>query len=71
MGLYCTKLGKPQVGQGHKGPFIPSVSINAAMTLAILISLKTMEWLENGLQPQSGGIPLFSMRAVSLELSQR
>ena len=29
------------------------------MTLAILFSLKMMESLENGLQPQSGVIPLF------------
>ena len=34
------------------------------MTLAILVSLKTMESLENGLQPNSGVTPLFSMRPV-------
>ena len=34
-----------------EGPFTPSVGINAAMMLAILFSLKTMESLENGLQP--------------------
>ena len=28
------------------------------MTLAILFSLKTMESLENGLEPQSGATPL-------------
>ena len=28
-----------------KGPFTPSVSVNAAMTLAMLLSLKTMEFL--------------------------
>ena len=38
---------------------------NAAMTLAILFSLKTMESLENGLQTQSGATPLFSMRTES------
>ena len=36
------------------------------MTLGILISLKTMESLKNGLQPHSGVTPLFSMRTVSL-----
>ena len=36
------------------------------MTLAILFSLKTMESLENGLQPYSGVTPLISMRIVSL-----
>ena len=39
---------------------------NCAKTLAILFSLKTMESLENGLQPHSGETPLFSMRTVSL-----
>ena len=39
---------------------------NAAVTLVILFSLKTMECLENGLQPQPGATPLYSMRAVSL-----
>ena len=51
----------------HLSPlFMPSISINAAMTLAILFSLKTMESLENGLQPQSGATPLFLMRTESL-----
>ena len=36
------------------------------MMLAILFALKTMELLENGLQPKSGEMPLFLMRAVSL-----
>ena len=36
------------------GPFTPSVSVNAAVTLAILFSLKTIESLENGLQTHSG-----------------
>ena len=44
---------------------------NSAMMLAILFSLKTMESLENGLQPHSGATPLFSMRTVLLALSQR
>ena len=30
---------------------------NSAMTLVILFSLKTVESLENGLQPQSGDVP--------------
>ena len=36
----------------------------------ILFSLKTIEALENGLQPQSGVTRWFSMRTVSLTLSQ-
>ena len=43
---------------------------NAAMTLAILFSLKTMESLENGLQSKSGATPLFSMRTESQASSQ-
>ena len=35
------------------------------MMLAILFSVKTMELLENGLQPYSGVTPLFSMRIES------
>ena len=38
-----------------KGPFTPSVSVNAAMTLAIPLTLNTMESLQNGLQSYSGG----------------
>ena len=41
------------------GPF--TLSVNAAMTLAILLLLKTMELLQNG---------LFLIRAVSLATSQ-
>ena len=39
---------------------------NSWMTLAILFSLKTMESLENGLQPHSGATLLFEMGTVSL-----
>ena len=39
---------------------------NSAMTLMILLSLKRMESLKNGLLPHSGATPLFSMTAVSL-----
>ena len=35
---------------------------NSAMMLAILFSLKSVESLENRLQPHSGATPLFSMR---------
>ena len=35
---------------------------NSAMTLAILLSLKSVESLENRLQTHSGATPLFSMR---------
>ena len=44
-----------------KGPFTPSLSINADMTLAMLLSLKPMELLQNGLLPYSGAAPLFLM----------
>ena len=36
----------------------------------ILLSMKTIESLQNGLQPYSGENPLFSMRAVSLAPAQ-
>ena len=36
------------------------------MTLVILFSSKTKRSLENGLQPQSGVTPLFSIRAILL-----
>ena len=48
--------------------------VNSALTLVILFLLKTMESLENGLQPHSGVTALFSMRilfaSVIAELSQ-
>ena len=37
-----------------KSPFTPNVSVNAAMTLAIQLSLKTIESSQNGLQIDSG-----------------
>ena len=40
------------------------------MALAILFSLKTMESLKNGMQPQSVATPLFSMRTEFLVSSQ-
>ena len=45
-----------------KGPFTPSVSVNAAVMLAILFSLKTMESLQNGFAAHFQATPLFSMR---------
>ena len=39
------------------------------MMLAILVSLKSVESLENRLQPHSGVTPLFSMRIESLASS--
>ena len=36
-----------------QGPFTSSVKVNTATTLAILLTLKIMESLQNGLQPQS------------------
>ena len=57
-----------------KGPFTTKRQNqrcdNSAMTLAILFSLKTMELLENRLQPHSGVTPLFSIRTESLVSSQ-
>ena len=53
-----------------KGPFTPSVSVNAAMTLAILFSLKTMELLQNGVATDFLETLLFLMRAVLLASSQ-
>ena len=44
---------------------------HSTMMLVILFSLKLMEMLENGLQPQSGATPLFSMRTGLLASSQR
>ena len=55
-----------------EGPFTPSVSINAAMMLAILY-LKTMQSLENGLQPHCGDSMFFnenSIASIITELSQ-
>ena len=51
-----------------KGPFTPSDTDNAEMMLAILLSLKIMELLQNGLQPYSGATPLISMRTLWLVL---
>ena len=45
-------------------------SDNSVIMLAALFTLKTMESLKNGLQPQSGVTPLFSIRTVSLVSSQ-
>ena len=49
-------------------------SINAAttpvITLAILLLLKTIESLKNGLQPHCGASPLLTMRTESLASSQ-
>ena len=55
---------------GCKWTLTPSGSFYAAMTPVILLSLKPMESLQNGLQRYSGVTPFFSMRAVLLELSQ-
>ena len=42
-------------------------SVNAAMMLATLLSLNTMESLQNGLQPHSGVTPSFSMEQRGVE----
>ena len=54
-----------------KGPFIPSISVNAVMTLTILFSLKTMESLQNGFATHFQVTLLFSMRTESQASSQR
>ena len=43
---------------------------NAAMTLVMLVWLKTMQSLQNGLQPHSEVTPLFSMKTGLLASSQ-
>ena len=53
-----------------KGTFTPSVSVNAAMMLAILLSFKTVESLHNGVATHFQVTPLFSMRTELLALSQ-
>ena len=48
-----------------KGPFIPSISINAAMTLAILFSIKTTvtpEWVCN---PFSSNSTVFNENRIT------
>ena len=47
----------PQGLQG-KESFTPSIGINAAKTLLIQLSLKSIESLENGLPPRSEAIPI-------------
>ena len=54
-------------------PFTPSICVNAAttaMVLVILFSLKTIEALENELQPHFGVTPLFSMSTLLLVTSK-
>ena len=53
-----------------KGPFTLSVSVNAVMMLAILLSLKTMELFQNRVTTHFKVPPLFSMTAVLLVLLQ-
>ena len=43
---------------------------NSVMTLATLLSFKTMELLQNGIATLLGVTPLFSIRPVLLALSQ-
>ena len=58
------------ISTATKGLFTLSVSVNAAMTLAILFSLKTIESLQIGVATHFQASPLISMRAVSQALSQ-
>ena len=48
-----------------KGLLTHSVSVNAAMTLAVQLSLTTMESLKNGVATHFRATPLWSMRTVS------
>ena len=52
------------------GPIYASVSVNAAMTLAIVFSLKTIELLQNGFGTHFQVTQLFSMRTELQALSQ-
>ena len=61
---------KSSVWTTLKGPFTPSVSVKAAMTLAIPFSLKTMESLQNAVATYFQVTPLISMRIKSLVSSQ-
>ena len=57
---------EPTYNEIVEGPLTPSVSVKAAMTLAILFSLKTMESIQNGVVTHFRATPLFSMRTVLL-----
>ena len=52
-----------------RGPFDPRIDVNAMMILAILLLLKRMELLQNGLQPHSQATQLISIRVVLLASS--
>ena len=56
--------------QRCKGPFTPSISINSAIMLAILLSLETMGSLQDVVATTFQVTPLFSMRTVLLASSQ-
>ena len=60
--------------QRCKGPFTPSVGVNAAMMLAILLSLKTMESPQNEVaNPFSSDSIVFNENSIAsliAELSQ-
>ena len=51
--------------------FTMSVRVNAAMTLVIMLSLKTTESLQNWVATHSGATPFFLIRALSLASLQR
>ena len=63
--LRCIRAVSPSAAVPLKGLFAPSIRVNAAdnsaMMLAILISLKIIELLKNGLQPHSRATQLFSV----------
>ena len=57
--------GDGTCNQAFKGPFIPSVSVNAAMTLSILFSLKTIQLLQNGFAPFSSDSIVFNENRIA------
>ena len=64
IGLWVKLTGR------FKGPFTPSVSVNAVKTLVIVFSLKTMKSLQNRFATHFEATPLFSMRTESQASSQ-
>ena len=60
MNLFSDINGKGPLKRQHQR------CANSAKMLAILYSLKTMEWLQNGIETDFKGTPLFSMRTESL-----
>ena len=56
---YSSVTGEVVTGDTSKGPFTPIVIVSTALTLAVLVSLKTME------QPHSGDCIVFNERDIA------